>query len=113
MSYRYMRMLIMFDMPTGTADERKAYRKFRQFLLSEGFIMHQYSVYSKILLNGSASKAMVARMQQHNPSKGLITMLTITEKQFSKMIYLSGDKSENIGNTDSRIVYLGDDYGEY
>ncbi len=31
MSYRYMRMLLMFDMPTETADEKKAYRKFRKF----------------------------------------------------------------------------------
>ncbi|MCD0050694.1 CRISPR-associated endonuclease Cas2, partial [Streptococcus agalactiae] len=36
MSYRYMRMILMFDMPTETAEERKAYRKFRKFLLSEG-----------------------------------------------------------------------------
>ena len=45
-----MRMILMFDMPTDTAEERKAYRKFRKFLLSEGFIMHQFSVYSKLLL---------------------------------------------------------------
>lgn len=63
MSYRYMRMLLMFDMPTDTAKERKAYRQFRRFILSEGFIMHQYSVYSKILLNGTASKAMLARLK--------------------------------------------------
>ncbi|EDN7404518.1 CRISPR-associated endonuclease Cas2, partial [Listeria monocytogenes] len=70
MSYRYMRMLLMFDMPTDTAKERKAYRQFRRFILSEGFIMHQYSVYSKILLNGTASKAMLARLKQQNPKKG-------------------------------------------
>lgn len=38
MSYRYMRMLLMFDMPIDTAKERKAYRQFRRFILSEGFI---------------------------------------------------------------------------
>lgn len=37
MSYRYMRMLLMFDMPTETAKERKAYRQFRRFILSEGY----------------------------------------------------------------------------
>ena len=31
MSYRYMRLLLMFDMPTDTASDRKAYRKFRKF----------------------------------------------------------------------------------
>ena len=37
MSYRYMRLLLMFDMPTDTASDRKAYRKFRKFLINEGF----------------------------------------------------------------------------
>lgn len=107
-----MRMILMFDMPTETADERKAYRKFRKFLLSEGFIMHQFSVYSKILLNGTAAKAMVARLKQNNPNKGLITLLTVTEKQFARMIYLSGDYDTSVGNSDERVVFLGEDYAE-
>lgn len=49
-------MLLMFDLPTETAEDRKNYRRFRKFLLSEGFLMHQYSVYSKLLLNGSAKR---------------------------------------------------------
>lgn len=112
MSYRYMRMLIMFDLPTETAAERKAYRKFRNFLLGEGFIMHQYSVYSKILLNGTANQAMLARLEKNNPSKGLVTSLTVTEKQFSKMVYLSGERDNSVRNTDSRIIFLGEDYTE-
>ncbi|MBO0448145.1 CRISPR-associated endonuclease Cas2 [Enterococcus sp. MJM12] len=112
MSYRYMRMLVMFDLPTDTSDDRKAYRKFRKFLLSEGFIMHQFSVYSKILLNGSAKTAMVARLKQNNPRKGLVNILTVTEKQFSRMVYLCGDRDECIGNTDTRLVFLGDAYDE-
>lgn len=107
--YRFMRMLLMFDMPVETAEERKAYRQFRRFLLQEGFIMHQFSVYSKLLLNGSAEKAMLARLNQHNPAKGMITILTVTEKQFSRMIYLSGERSTKIANTDQRLIFLGDE----
>ncbi|EUJ21560.1 CRISPR-associated endonuclease Cas2 [Listeria aquatica] len=59
----------MFDMPTETAEERKAYRKFRKFLINEGFIMHQFSVYSKILLNNTANTAMVSRLKQNTPKK--------------------------------------------
>ncbi|SDB03697.1 CRISPR-associated protein, Cas2 family [Streptococcus henryi] len=105
-----MRMLLMFDMPTDTADERKAYRKFRKFLLSEGFIMHQFSVYSKLLLNNSANTAMVARLKENNPKKGSITLLTVTEKQFSRMIYLNGERNTSIANSDNRLVFLGEAY---
>ena len=105
-----MRMILMFDMPTDTAEERKAYRKFRKFLLNEGFIMHQFSIYSKLLLNNTANKAMVDRLQENNPKKGNITLLTVTEKQFSRMIYLHGDKDTSVDNSDERVVFLGEAY---
>ncbi|EOA3411157.1 CRISPR-associated endonuclease Cas2 [Enterococcus faecalis] len=109
MSYRYMRLLLMFDMPTDTASDRKAYRKFRKFLINEGFIMHQFSVYSKILLNDTANKAMLARLKQNNPQRGLITLLNVTEKQFSLMIYLHGEQDNRVANSDERIVFLGEE----
>ena len=104
-----MRMILMFDMPVDTAEERKAYRKFRNFLINEGFIMHQFSIYSKLLLNNSANNAMIERLKTHNPKKGNITLLTVTEKQFSRMIYLNGEQNTSVANTDSRIVFLGED----
>ena len=109
MSYRYMRLLLMFDMPTDTASDRKAYRKFRKFLINEGFIMHQFSIYSKILLNDTANKAMLARLKQINPQRGLITLLNVTEKQFSRMIYLHGEQDNRVANSDERIVFLGEE----
>ena len=110
MSYRYMRMILMFDMPVETAEERKAYRKFRKFLMNEGFIMHQFSVYSKLLLSNSANNAMLERLKVNNPKKGSITLLTVTEKQFSRMIYLNGERDTSIANSDARLVFLGEDF---
>lgn len=110
MSYRYMRMILMFDMLVETAEERKAYRKFRKFLIKEGFIMHQFSVYSKLLLNSSANNAMLERLKVNNPKKGSITLLTVTEKQFSRMIYLNGERDTSIANSDARLVFLGEDF---
>lgn len=110
MSYRYMRMILMFDMPVETTDERKAYRKFRKFLINEGFIMHQFSIYSKLLLNNSANAAIIERLKSHNPKKGNITLLTVTEKQFSRMIYLSGERDTRVGSSDARLVFLGEDF---
>ena len=107
-----MRMIIMFDMPTDTLEDKKAYRKFRKFLLSEGFLIHQYSVYSRLLLNGNANSLLIDRLQANNPKKGNITILTVTEKQFARMIYLYGEKNTSIANTDSRLVFLGEDYSE-
>ena len=44
MSYRFMRIIVMFDLPTITPAERQEYTKFRKFLLKSGFIMMQLIV---------------------------------------------------------------------
>ena len=112
MSYRYMRLLLMFDMPTLTPTDRRDYRQFRKFLISEGFLMHQFSIYTKILLNDTAAQAMVSRLEKHVPKKGHITLLKVTEKQFAKMIYLHGERNKSGANTDSRVVFLGSEYDD-
>ena len=112
MSYRYMRLLLMFDMPTQTPTDRRDYRNFRKFLISEGFIMHQFSVYTKILLNDTATNAMVKRLEKQTPKKGHVTLLKVTEKQFARMIYLHGERDSSVANSDSRLVFLGSEYDD-
>jgi CRISPR-associated protein Cas2 len=51
---RTMRLLVMFDLPTGSKRERKSYALFRKFLIKDGYHMDQYSVYSRVLLSGSS-----------------------------------------------------------
>ncbi|MBS7369554.1 MAG: CRISPR-associated endonuclease Cas2, partial [Oscillospiraceae bacterium] len=42
-----MRIIVMFDLPVLTAADRREYRKFRGYLLKNGFIMLQESVYCR------------------------------------------------------------------
>ena len=44
MSYRFMRVLVFFDLPTETETDRRNYRQFRRGLLKSGFFMMQESV---------------------------------------------------------------------
>jgi len=106
MSYRFMRMMIFFDLPTDTAEERRNYRKFRKLLLDSGFLMMQESVYCKLLINGSAEKAVIESIRKNKPPKGIIQALTITEKQFSKMEYISGEFTTDVINSDARMVVV-------
>ena len=41
----------MFDLPVITEKEKKIASKFRKYLLDDGYIMMQYSVYSRICKN--------------------------------------------------------------
>lgn len=101
-----MRMLVFFDLPTVTANERKEYRTFRKFLIKEGFVMMQESVYSKLLLNSTTMRSMIQRLERNKPNKGLVQALVITERQFSSITYVVGRGSSKIRDDDERIVIL-------
>ena len=101
-----MRLLIIFDLPTDTAKDRKRYREFRKLLINEGFIMMQESVYSKLTLNNSIANSTKDKIYKNKPPKGIIQMLTITEKQFSSIEYVIGEKTTNILDNTERMVVL-------
>lgn len=83
-----MRILVFFDLPTETSKDRKVYSKFRKFLIKEGFVMMQESVYVKLVLNNSVTNAVKEKIEKNKPSKGLVQLLVITEKQFNSMEYI-------------------------
>ena len=83
-----MRILVFFDLPTETAKDRKNYSQFRKFLIKEGFIMMQESVYAKLVLNNSITNSIKDKISKNKPQKGIVQMLIITEKQFNFMEYI-------------------------
>ena len=50
----------------------------------------------------------ISHLKENNPKKGSITLLTVTEKQFSRMIYLNGKRDTSVASSDSRLVFLGE-----
>lgn len=80
-----MRILVMFDLPVGTEAERKNYRMFRKHLIKSGFLMLQESVYCKIAQNSTMADAIISNVKKNRPDHGLVQVLKITEKQYSKM----------------------------
>ncbi len=106
MSYRFMRMLVFFDLPTESEADRRVYRRFRKLLITNGFLMLQESVYCKLLLNPTAQTAMTELLRKHRPPEGTVQILTVTEKQFAKMEYLTGSRHSDVIDTDERLVEL-------
>ena len=106
MSYRYMRLLVFFDLPTITSLDKKEYRQFRKFLIKDGFIMMQESVYSKLTLNQSVLNSEMKRVREHSPKKGIVEMLSITEKQYARIEYLICEKTSNVEDSDERLLIL-------
>ena len=101
-----MRVLVFFDLPVVTGEQRREYTKFRKFLLKSGFLMLQESVYCKLALNGTAVNGIVDNVHKNKPEEGLVQLLTVTEKQYSKMDIIIGEMKSEVLNSDERLVVL-------
>lgn len=106
MSYRFMRIIVFFDLPTVTETDKREYRKFRRTLIKNGFIMLQESVYIRMVLNQSVQKSTLEYLKNHRPAEGMVQALVITEKQFAGMVNIIGKTSTDIIDTDERLVIL-------
>ena len=90
-----MRIIVMFDLPVVTVSDRRAYTQFRKYLIKNGFLMLQESVYCKLAQNSTAADLIINNIRKNKPPSGLVQTLKITEKQFSRMEYIVGEsKSE-------------------
>ena len=101
-----MRMIIFFDLPTDTMEDRRNYRKFRNGLIKNGFIMMQESVYCKLLMNSTADQSVREAVKKLRPPKGTVQMLTITEKQFAKIEFLTGEFHSDVIRSDERMIIV-------
>ncbi|SNV52277.1 CRISPR-associated endonuclease Cas2 [Veillonella rodentium] len=96
----------MFDLPTLTSEDRKEYRNFRKYLITSGFLMLQESVYSKLVLNTTSATIIMEHVRKHKPPSGSLFMLTVTEKQFSKMEIVVGDRQNEVIDSTERVLMI-------
>lgn len=101
-----MRILVFFDLPVVTNVQKKEYMKFRKFLLKNGFMMLEKSVYCKLALNGTATNTIIDNIEKNKPQEGLIQLLVVTEKQYSKMDVIIGSLKKEVLDSDERLVIL-------
>lgn len=106
MSYRYMRLIVFFDLPTTTSEDLKIYRNFRESLIKLGFYMFQESVYVKMVLNASVGKSVISKVEQLKPDRGLVQLITVTERQFQNIITFTGEQTSEVLDTDERTIIL-------
>lgn len=106
MSYRFMRVIIMFDLPTTTIQNRRDYIQFRKYLIQNGFFMMQESVYCKLAQNATAANTIIANVKKNKPEVGLVQALKVTEKQYASIEFIVGSSKSEVLNSDERLVIL-------
>lgn len=94
---KIMVLFVMFDLPTETKKQRKAYIMFRKNLLKNGFDMLQYSIYYRYCFGIYSTEKYKKIAKDYAPknSAGSIRIMTITSKQFNDMeILYSSDREK-------------------
>ena len=82
-AYRVMWLLVLFDLPTETKKDIRAYGVFRKNLLKDGFSMFQFSIYV--------------------PPYGKVGVITLTDKQFGNIDLYLGQKIQKVNTPGQQL----------
>jgi CRISPR-associated protein Cas2 len=99
-----MWVIVLFDLPTETPEERKSYQHFRNFLLDDGFTMMQYSVYMRHTPSDENAAVHIARVKSQLPDEGEVRIIKITDKQFGKIQVFYGEKRKPIEQAPEQLL---------
>ena len=88
--YRFMWLVVMFDLPVGTTAQRNAATRFRQWLLDEGYETSQFSVYARFCVGKEQVDRGVRAIGKARPSHGSVYVLAVTDRQFEQMVIFRG-----------------------
>lgn len=84
-AYRVMWTLVMYDLPTETAKQRRTASRFRKEIMKDGFHMFQFSMYVRHSASSENAEVHRKRVIKLLPAEGHIGILQITDKQFGQM----------------------------
>ena len=92
--YRIMWVLVLFDLPTETKKDRKAYATFRKQLQGDGFTMFQFSIYVRHCASQENADVHIRRVKSFLPEFGKVGIMCITDKQFANIELFYGSKPQ-------------------
>ncbi|MGN0849454.1 MAG: CRISPR-associated endonuclease Cas2 [Victivallaceae bacterium] len=99
-----MWIMVMFDLPTITKEEKRDYTRFRKYLLREGFIALQYSVYARYSACRENARKYYRYIGEIVPAGGRVRILMVTEKQFGEMVSLYGKSVQEVEKKPEQLL---------
>ncbi|MEB3206908.1 MAG: CRISPR-associated endonuclease Cas2 [Vampirovibrionales bacterium] len=82
-------VLVMFDLPVGSQEQRRLASRFRLDLLDLGFFMMQESVYARNCVSMDKYRQFLLKVRLLAPEEGNVTGLFITNKQWLDSVRLT------------------------
>ena len=105
-AYHIMWLFVMFDLPVISKKERKDAALFRKNLEKDGFTMHQFSVYIRYCGSLESAQVHIRRVKSMIPEKGHVSVLSITDKQYSNIIHIWGSVEKKTRPTPLQLEFF-------
>jgi CRISPR-associated protein Cas2 len=83
-------ILVMFDLPVMTDEERKAATRFRKDLLDTGYLMIQFSVYARPCVTYESMDTHNRLLEKTVPAAGNVRVMFFTDQQWQRAFTVIG-----------------------
>ncbi len=103
-AYQHMWIMVLFDLPTTTKEERAAYTHFRDFLLDHSFVMSQFSVYLRHVSGRAEAAPLIERVSKAVPPEGRVDILQFTDRQYRDIVSLRGRRRRDSRENPAQLV---------
>ena len=104
--YRIMWVLVLFDLPTETKKDKKAYVDFRKNLQRDGFTMFQFSIYVRHCASRENAQVHIKRVKSFLPDYGKVGIMCITDKQFGDIEIFYGKKIQDVKPAEQQLEFF-------
>ena len=89
-------LMVAFDLPVKTKEERKRATDFRKFLIDDGFQMIQFSVYARPCVTFARQQTHLRRIRLVVPPEGSIRAIYITKAQWERAFIIHGKPAAEV-----------------
>ena len=104
--YRMAWVLVFFDLPVGTPEERRDATNFRKDLLRDGYMMVQFSVYARPCGTADRVETQVRRLKSKIPDKGEVRGLMISDAQWGRMIIMRSQQRADAEQMPAQMMFF-------
>ena len=104
--YRMAWVLVFFDLPVGTPEERRDATNFRKDLIKDGYFMVQFSVYARPCGTADRVETQVRRLKSKIPDKGEVRGLMISDAQWGRMIIMRSQQKADAEKMPAQMQFF-------
>jgi len=101
-------LLLMFDLPVKSKEQRRLATTYRKMLLDLGFNQVQLSVYAKYLVNASGARSILPWVKTNVPARGEVRMLRLTDEQWAATYRFYGPAQVDVEGKPEQLGLFSD-----